>query len=132
MNYKKNELVIVGQNNENMLIDARLLHQQLQITTRFNDWIQRRIQEFGFEENQDFYSILSKSVFGRIIPVTVLSFILPALVYFNMEESLLRTILVIAVSCISTMFLVYSIGMTESERKKVIQMIKNKISKKYR
>ena len=71
-----------------------------------------------------------KSVFGRIIPVTVLSFILPALVYFNMEESLLRTILVIAVSCISTMFLVYSIGMTESERKKVIQMITNKISKK--
>lgn len=71
-----------------------------------------------------------KSVFGRIIPVTVLSFILPALVYFNMEESLLRTFVVIAVSCISTMFLVYSIGMTESERKKVIQMIKNKISKK--
>jgi phage anti-repressor protein len=48
-----------------MLLDARLLHQQLQITTRFNDWIQRRIQEFGFEDNQDFYSILSKSVFGR-------------------------------------------------------------------
>lgn len=71
-----------------------------------------------------------KSVFGRIIPVTVLSFILPALVYFNMEESLLRTFVVIAVSCISTMFLVYSIGMTESERTKVIQMIKNKISKK--
>ena len=48
-----------------MLIDARLLHSQLQISTPFNDWIRRRIQEFDFEDGKDFYSILRKSLLGR-------------------------------------------------------------------
>lgn len=61
----KNELVIVDQKNESMLIDARLLHQQLQISTKFSTWVQRRVEEFGFEENQDFFPILGKSIFGR-------------------------------------------------------------------
>ena len=57
MTKMKNELVIVDQNNENMLIDARLLHSQLQISTPFSIWVKRRIEEFGFEENQDFFSV---------------------------------------------------------------------------
>ncbi|WP_347839297.1 antA/AntB antirepressor family protein [uncultured Draconibacterium sp.] len=59
---KKNKLVIAS-NGDNILIDAKLLHQQLQVSTRFNDWIQRRIKEFGFEEDKDFYSILSNQKF---------------------------------------------------------------------
>jgi phage anti-repressor protein len=60
---KNNELVIVNNSNETMLIDARLLHQQLQISTKFATWIQRRVEEFGFEENQDFFPIMGKSRF---------------------------------------------------------------------
>ena len=49
-------------NNETLLCDARKLHEFLQVETRFNDWINRRIEEYGFVENQDFvfgYSNLS-------------------------------------------------------------------------
>ena len=74
----------------------------------------------------DFY----KNVFGRIVPVSILSFILPALVYFNMDESLLRTFIVIAVSGVSTAGIIYGIGMTKTERMKITQMVKQKICKK--
>lgn len=50
---------------DKVLVDARLLHQKLQSNTRFNDWIIRRITEFGFEAEKDFYSNLSKSKGGR-------------------------------------------------------------------
>ncbi|HGJ5854223.1 antA/AntB antirepressor family protein [Arsenophonus nasoniae] len=35
-------------------VNARDLHAFLEITTRFNDWINRRIAEYGFEENIDY------------------------------------------------------------------------------
>lgn len=49
-----NELSLIQQGN-NLLYDARLLHRDLQIKTRLNDWIQRRIEEYGFEEGVDFF-----------------------------------------------------------------------------
>ena len=58
---KENEMLIVNNSNNSMLIDARLLHRELRVTTRFNDWIRNRIQEFGFKEDEDFYSNLSKN-----------------------------------------------------------------------
>ena len=58
------ELQIIQQGN-NLLISAILLHQKLKIKTRFSDWIQRRVEKYGFEENLDFYSDLSKSTGGR-------------------------------------------------------------------
>lgn len=49
-------------NNEEVnAVNARDLWEKLEITTRFNDWISRRIDEYGFEEGKDFYSKLSKS-----------------------------------------------------------------------
>lgn len=57
MTNKKNELIIANNSSDNMLIDARLLHSQLQISTPFHKWIQRRIEEFGFEQNQDYFEL---------------------------------------------------------------------------
>ena len=58
-------MLIANNSSDNMLIDARLLHQQLKSGQKFADWIKKRIDEFGFEENQDFFVILGKSIFGR-------------------------------------------------------------------
>lgn len=42
-------------------VDGRTLHSFLEVETRFNDWIDRRIEEYGFEADKDFYSFLSKT-----------------------------------------------------------------------
>lgn len=48
-------------NNTQQTINAQDLHQQLEVNTRFNDWIQRRIENYGFVEDLDYYSNLSKT-----------------------------------------------------------------------
>lgn len=40
--------------SETLLCDARKLHEFLRVSSRFNDWIKNRIEEYGFVENQDF------------------------------------------------------------------------------
>ena len=35
-------------------VNARELHEFLEVKSRFNDWINNRIEEYGFIENQDF------------------------------------------------------------------------------
>jgi phage anti-repressor protein len=45
--------------------DARDLHGALAVETRFNDWITRRITEYGFVEGEDYYSNLSNRSDGR-------------------------------------------------------------------
>jgi len=56
--------VFTGQiNNQSVqLVDARLLHEFLEVITRFNDWIKDRIKDYDFIENQDFISFTEKSV----------------------------------------------------------------------
>jgi len=51
--------------HEALLVDARALHRFLEVEARFNDWIARRVSEYGFQEGEDFYSVLSKSSGGR-------------------------------------------------------------------
>lgn len=46
-------------------VDARELHSALGVSSRFNDWIASKIEKYGFEEGQDFYSENSKSTGGR-------------------------------------------------------------------
>ena len=41
-------------------VNARELHAKLEVRTRFNDWIRRAIDRYGFEENID-YSKLSNA-----------------------------------------------------------------------
>ena len=53
-------------------INARELHQFLNIATRFNDWIGSRIEQYGFIPNQDFVTFTENSVKGRpIIEYTI-------------------------------------------------------------
>jgi phage anti-repressor protein len=64
-----NELVavskrIIGEEEVNA-VDARDLHKFLEVETRFNDWINRRINTYGFVKNTDFYSFSGKSTGGR-------------------------------------------------------------------
>lgn len=60
-----NELIKVNYDNpEEPVVSGRELHKALGITTRYNDWF-TRMCEYGFTENKDFYSFLSKSSGGR-------------------------------------------------------------------
>ncbi|WP_375655604.1 antA/AntB antirepressor family protein [Bartonella sp. AA83SXKL] len=43
-------------------VNARELHTFLDVNIRFNDWISRRIEEYSFQENQDFVSFTQKRV----------------------------------------------------------------------
>lgn len=52
------------ENAERPTVSGRELHEALGITTRYNDWFSRMC-EYGFTEDKDFYSILSKSTGGR-------------------------------------------------------------------
>lgn len=62
LNLLENGLVPIKQTeSQEHVVDARDLHEQLGIETRFNDWIERRLLRWGFVEGQDFYSFLSKT-----------------------------------------------------------------------
>ena len=43
-------------------VNARELHEFLEVKTRFNDWIANRIREYGFSENVDFVSFTQNLV----------------------------------------------------------------------
>jgi anti-repressor protein len=55
-----NELIKVDYSKEQPTVSGRDLHQFLEVETRYNDWF-KRMCEYGFSENVDFYSILSKT-----------------------------------------------------------------------
>ena len=52
-------------NSEIPMCNARDLHAGLRIESRFNDWISRRIEEYGFVEGEDYYSSLSNRSDGK-------------------------------------------------------------------
>lgn len=56
----RNELPII-KTGENLLIDARILHSQLKVRTKFTEWIKVRIAHFLFKENEDFFQDFGKS-----------------------------------------------------------------------
>lgn len=70
------------------------------------------------------------SVYGRILPIAVLSPILPILVHNTISTPLLRFVLTCAMSIIAVIPLIYSLGMTYRERKytvdKMCSFIHNK------
>jgi anti-repressor protein len=59
MQIVENGLIPIYQNeSDERLVDARELHTFMEVDTRFNDWIARRIQECQFIENTDFVVLL--------------------------------------------------------------------------
>lgn len=64
-----NELIPITEkaiNNESVqTVNARELHEYLEITTRFNDWVTARISDYDFVENQDYITFTENLVKGR-------------------------------------------------------------------
>ena len=58
-----NNLMQINYEGEQPTVSGRELHEALGIETRYNDWF-KRMCEYGFTENEDFYSILSKTSDG--------------------------------------------------------------------
>ena len=59
-----NELIKINcENADRPTVSGRELHKALNVETRYNDWF-KRMCEYGFSENEDFYSILSKTPDG--------------------------------------------------------------------
>lgn len=57
-----NELIKVTQNNNGeQLVNAKDLHDFLQVKSKFADWIKNRIKKYGFIENVD-YTTISKNL----------------------------------------------------------------------
>jgi len=54
----------IGQHAVNA-INAKELHEKLEVKTKFVEWMKRAIEKYGFEANQDFISFLGKSNGGR-------------------------------------------------------------------
>ena len=44
---------------QQQLCNAQDLHSFLDVQTRFNDWMARRIDQYGFVDGEDYYSVLS-------------------------------------------------------------------------
>ena len=55
---------IIGQGAVNA-VNARELHAKLEVKTRFDMWVQRAIEKYGFELETDFCTNLSGSTGGR-------------------------------------------------------------------
>lgn len=66
------------------------------------------------------------SVYGRILPIAVLSPILPILVHNTISTPLLRFLLTCVISTCIVIGLVYALGMTYSERKYAVEKIRKK------
>ncbi|OBA52341.1 antA/AntB antirepressor family protein [Corynebacterium sp. EPI-003-04-2554_SCH2473622] len=63
---RNNELIPVHTNPDGgNVVMGRDLHEFLEVTTRYNDWMGRLIKKYGFVAGQDFYSKMSKSSGGR-------------------------------------------------------------------
>ena len=45
-------------NQATLLVNARELHERLQVSTKFQDWIKRRISDYEFTPNLDFIEVL--------------------------------------------------------------------------
>lgn len=71
-----------------------------------------------------------QEVYLKVLLVTLVSLILPSFICLFQQDSILRFIEVGIVSCLSTLVTVYYLGLTASEREKLIGFVKSKIQSK--
>ena len=50
------KLITITEQRGVQLVDARELHRRLQVQTPFNHWLNRRVSEYGFDENKDYFT----------------------------------------------------------------------------
>ena len=82
------------------------------------------IKDLVFFPPRLFYADVLKPIFMT----TIAAFIIPGVLYFLINESLLRTIIVVLSSLFSVCISSYLIGLSKSERKRIDQLIRVKIS----
>ena len=63
--FENKGLVPIYEKNDEKLVNAREMHEFLRSGYKFTDWIQEKLEKYGFEEGQDFFRILGKSTGGR-------------------------------------------------------------------
>ena len=70
-----------------------------------------------------------KEVFLKIIPVSILSFVLPSIPFYYMNEGVTRCLIVCFASLVSTSMIIYAIGLTYGERNMVNVKLTSILSK---
>lgn len=69
-------------------------------------------------------------VFARIIPVSLLSLVVPGILFCYMHSSLVRMVCIILLGAISTVLVIYQVGLEKSEKELVTIKIQNLFSRK--
>jgi len=52
-----NEVIPIYNNNNKRMVNARELHEFLQVKSKFADWVKNRIKKYSFIENEDFETV---------------------------------------------------------------------------
>jgi phage anti-repressor protein len=60
----ENGLIPIYKSEKGQIVNARELHEFLEVSTRYNDWIKDRIEKYDFVENQDFLTVTENLVSG--------------------------------------------------------------------
>ena len=50
------KLITITEQKGVQLVDARELHRRLKVQTSFNHWFNRRVSEYNFDENKDYFT----------------------------------------------------------------------------
>lgn len=67
--------IVTNEQGQNC-VSARELHEGLEVKSRFNDWIIKRVTKYGFEENQDFIAVTQKKVTAQGNESTYIDYII--------------------------------------------------------
>lgn len=56
------QLINITKQGGNQVVNARELHQFLEVSTDFKNWIKRRINDYKFVENEDFVLVVKQGI----------------------------------------------------------------------